>query len=114
MSDNIMERLVAVEPLPRGERLSRWSEAECCPPRKRTWNLLCRSSVLGVLHDALYEDPPSSRAWFWRHYAAPLRRCREERKQFRIEMNFWASSARVLMCEREEIYKAAPWLKGDG
>lgn len=99
MADDAVSRLLAVEPLPRGERMVRWSEA--LERRKgHAWRLICRSRVLGVLHDSLYEDPPSSRAWFWWYYADPLRKAREKARSNNAA--FLAETRRVLEeCRRD-------------
>lgn len=78
MSDDVMSRLAAVQPMPRGERLALCYGADRYPPR-RAWDLLFRSRTLSALAEAIEQDEPRFGATaLWREYAAPLRKCREE------------------------------------
>lgn len=95
MSDDVMQRLAAAQPLPRGERLARshdpfwWAQAKppTVDPRERPdplwYALLERGSVVGPLDNAFVMQAAVESAALWREYAAPLRRCREERQMWR-------------------------------
>lgn len=86
---DIMEQLLSIEPLPRGERLARWYEQHpkydlrawlrdgWCP-----WRLIHQSYYLSVLEYSLevFADA-NKKAEFWRNYAAPLRRCRDKARK---------------------------------
>lgn len=76
---DVMSRLLAVEPLPRGERLARFYVTRMRQPWGRWRGLLCDSPVLWAV-DGYVTDLAMDMGWIWRAYAAPLRRCREERK----------------------------------
>lgn len=77
-----MEQLRTTRALPRGQRLARSCAFELpyCGCSRR---LLHKSHIIGVLNDSLYDEPPRSKAWFWLHYAAPLRKAREQRQEWR-------------------------------
>lgn len=90
-----MARLAAVQPLPRGERLAR-CHREGRRITRRAWNLMLCSSVLGALSEiAEQEAEPSWSAARWREYAAPLRKCREQRQRLRSELKRIPFAARL-------------------
>ena len=94
---NVMAQLLAVEPLPRGERLARAHETRCWAEpepgdsvyRERPdplWYLLLeRGNFVGPLDQVFIFLTAAESAALWREYAAPLRRAREERKRLRAE-----------------------------
>lgn len=89
MTDDVMQRLMAVEALPRGERLARYIDnpGKVKPRFHPLWErLFDRSRVLNALDDLFALDdvhPPRlvslrTHSERWRAYAAPLRRAREK------------------------------------
>ena len=86
MSDDVMERIAAVQPLPRGERLARTLErnpanrGEVLPDRE--WRRLLVNSMALLYVAATYSREQVMR------FATPLRRCREERKRLYKEVLF--------------------------
>jgi hypothetical protein len=92
--DDVMMRLQAVEPMPRGERLARMIED---PPKNGDghtdrmlyplWDrMIDRGRILLPLDDVFALETAAQAAALWRSYAAPLRRCREERKRLRQKL----------------------------
>lgn len=79
--DDVMTRLLAVEPLPRGERMAREFDAYqpgCAPRSARWWRWMINSLYLARVWG---EGSSGIRA-----HAAPLRRCREQRQRLRAEL----------------------------
>lgn len=89
MSDDVMAQLMAVEALPRGERLARWIDQAggTTPDLDALWERLFDDSrILNALDNvfALDDVYPArlvslrTHADRWRSYAAPLRKARDE------------------------------------
>jgi hypothetical protein len=81
MADDVMARLMAVQPMPRGERLATWCENSWLDalPSHRLW---VRLSEYGLLSDLafVFDDSPqdhAAAAVMVLRKASPLRRCRE-------------------------------------
>ena len=55
---DVTARLMAVQPLPRGERLA-CRYASDRRPTKRAWNLMLRSRVIGALAEFLEREDPA-------------------------------------------------------
>lgn len=107
MTDDVMERLASIQPLPRGERLARYVDqpSELKPGFNALWeHLFDGSRTLNALDNlfALDDVYPSrlvslrTHADRWRAYAAPLRKARERLK-------FARACANVLHHEVERL-----------
>lgn len=97
MSDDVMERLSSIQPMPRGERLANIAGVFKMTEARRTlmlqwaWRtnaLGSRSTVAAILWSlasrALNSENEFARNIVrWRAYAAPLRKAREDRKVLR-------------------------------
>ena len=101
MSDDVMARLAAAQPLPRGERLATWLGSKS---RERfplpLWRRLLRCSpfahhIVQLAWPTIGEDEPSKAATLVRRWAAPLRRCREQRQRLRAELRRIPFAARL-------------------
>lgn len=83
MSDDVMAQLMAVEALPRGERMARFTTdgvySACLDP---LWLRLAEhGTVVGALLEREGEcEDDKAAARLWREYAAPLRKAREQRQ----------------------------------
>lgn len=85
----VMQRLMAVEALPRGERMARFTTegvySACLDP---LWLRLAeRGTVVGALLEREGEcEDDKAAARLWREYAAPLRKAREDRMRLRTAL----------------------------
>ena len=80
---DVVERLASVQPLPRGERMAREFDAYqpgCAPRSARWWRWMINSLYIARVWG---EGSSGIRA-----HAAPLRKCREERKRLHKEVLF--------------------------
>lgn len=83
VTDDVMQRLMAVQPMPRGERMVQFTTegvyTACLDP---LWLRLAeRGTVVGALLEREGEcEDDKAAARLWRDYAAPLRKAREERR----------------------------------
>lgn len=113
-SNDVMDRLDAIRPLPRGERLYRYIDQAGGdgPYSGRLWErLFDRSRVLNALDDLFALDdviPPRlvslrTHAERWRSYAAPLRKAREERQGLNNVCKLNQSLLRMLRAENDAL-----------
>ena len=104
MTDTL-SRLLAVEPLPRGERLARWSTVVMDGtargrPVNRLWRALWWESLLGRAEGV--PSPASIRA-----HARPLRLAREKARRLRAELfKAWAWEQELSSMHRQEKDRA--------
>lgn len=117
MSDDVMQRLASIQPLPRGERLANIAGVFKMTEARRTlmlqwaWRtnaLGSRSTVAAILWSlasrALNSENESVRNIArWRDYAAPLRKTREENRRLRAEILFVEDRALLFHGENEEL-----------
>ena len=99
-----MAQLMAMEALPRGERMARFTlegvYSACLDP---LWLRLAeRGTVVGALLESEGDcEDDKAAARLWREYAAPLRKAREERR-------FARACANVLRHEVERLRGGRP------